>query len=163
MLWYVQLDEFYTRILPKQPEQRLNKIRCSNYSRICFSSGQIIFPWYSHCLKEWSSTSHFEKCPVNSVNWSSITVYSHGILMIFPLFWEKPWTNQPKNKDLDSSTVSTSASRRAFCISKLSNCLLLLGVTLWWTNILPWKITIFNGKIHYFYGHFQLLCWFTRG
>ena len=24
----------------------------------------------------------------------------------------------------------------------------LLG-TLWWTNILPWKITIFNGKIHY--------------
>ena len=31
-------------------------------------------------------------------------------------------------------------------------------VTLWWTNILPWKITIFNGKIHYFYGHFQLLC-----
>ena len=27
--------------------------------------------------------------------------------------------------------------------------------TLWWTNILPWKITMFNGKIHYFYGHFQ--------
>ena len=27
--------------------------------------------------------------------------------------------------------------------------------TLWWTNILLWKITIFNGKIHYFYGHFQ--------
>ena len=26
--------------------------------------------------------------------------------------------------------------------------------TLWWTNILPWKITIFNGKIHYFDGHF---------
>ena len=24
--------------------------------------------------------------------------------------------------------------------------------TLWWTNILPWKITIFHGKIHYFYG-----------
>ena len=22
-------------------------------------------------------------------------------------------------------------------------------VTLWWTNILQWKITIFNGKIHY--------------
>ena len=21
--------------------------------------------------------------------------------------------------------------------------------TLWWTNILPWKITMFNGKIHY--------------
>ena len=31
-------------------------------------------------------------------------------------------------------------------------------LTLWWTNILPWKITIFNGKIHYFYDHFQLLC-----
>ena len=31
--------------------------------------------------------------------------------------------------------------------------------TLWWTNSLPWKITIFNGKIHYFYGHFQwILC-----
>ena len=28
--------------------------------------------------------------------------------------------------------------------------------TLWWTNILLWKITIFHGKIHYFYGHFQL-------
>ena len=26
---------------------------------------------------------------------------------------------------------------------------------LWWTNILLWKMTIFNGKIHYFYGHFQ--------
>ena len=25
----------------------------------------------------------------------------------------------------------------------------LLALTLWWTNILPWKITIFNGKIHY--------------
>ena len=23
------------------------------------------------------------------------------------------------------------------------------GATLWWTNILLWKITIFNGKIHY--------------
>ena len=23
-------------------------------------------------------------------------------------------------------------------------------INLWWTNILPWKITIFNGKIHYF-------------
>ena len=33
----------------------------------------------------------------------------------------------------------------------------MLEVTLWWTNILPWKITIFNGKIHYFYGHFPLL------
>ena len=30
-----------------------------------------------------------------------------------------------------------------------------IGLTLWWTNILPWKITMFNGKIHYFYGHFQ--------
>ena len=29
--------------------------------------------------------------------------------------------------------------------------------TLWWTNILQWNITIFNGKIHYFYGHFPLL------
>ena len=29
--------------------------------------------------------------------------------------------------------------------------------TLWWTNILLWKITIFHGKIHYFYGHFPLL------
>ena len=29
-----------------------------------------------------------------------------------------------------------------------------IWITLWWTNILPWKITIFNGKIHYFYGHF---------
>ena len=27
--------------------------------------------------------------------------------------------------------------------------------TLWWTNILQWKITMFNGKIHYFYAHFQ--------
>ena len=35
--------------------------------------------------------------------------------------------------------------------------------TLWWTNILPWKIAIFNGKIHYFYGHFQWQCSFTRG
>ena len=30
------------------------------------------------------------------------------------------------------------------------------SATLWWTNILPWKITIFHGNIHYFYGHFQL-------
>ena len=29
--------------------------------------------------------------------------------------------------------------------------------TLWWTNILQWKITIFHGKIHYFNGHVQLL------
>ena len=33
-----------------------------------------------------------------------------------------------------------------------------MGYPAWWTYILPWKITIFNGKIHYFYGHFQLLC-----
>ena len=25
-------------------------------------------------------------------------------------------------------------------------------------HILPWKVTIFYGNIHYFYGHFQLLC-----
>ena len=29
--------------------------------------------------------------------------------------------------------------------------------TLWWTYKKQWKITIFSGKIHYFYGHFQLL------
>ena len=29
--------------------------------------------------------------------------------------------------------------------------------TLWWTNITIWKITMFNGKMHYFYGHVQLL------
>ena len=29
--------------------------------------------------------------------------------------------------------------------------------TLWWTNIAMERSTIFNGKIHYFYGHFQLL------
>ena len=26
----------------------------------------------------------------------------------------------------------------------------------WWTNSLGWKITVFHGKIHYFYGH--VLC-----
>ena len=31
----------------------------------------------------------------------------------------------------------------------------LYEISLWWTNILLWKITIFNGKIHYFYGHLQ--------
>ena len=31
-----------------------------------------------------------------------------------------------------------------------------LESTLWWTYKKLWKITIFNGKIHYFYGHFQL-------
>ena len=30
--------------------------------------------------------------------------------------------------------------------------------TLWWTYKKQWKITIFNGKIHDFYGHFPLLC-----
>ena len=30
-------------------------------------------------------------------------------------------------------------------------------VTLWWTYKKQWKITIFHGKIHYFYGHFPLL------
>ena len=35
---------------------------------------------------------------------------------------------------------------------------LILQDTLWWTNILQWKDPpILNGKIHYFYGHFQLL------
>ena len=32
------------------------------------------------------------------------------------------------------------------------------GDTLWWTNIAMERSTIFNGKIHYFYGDFQLLC-----
>ena len=27
--------------------------------------------------------------------------------------------------------------------------------TLWIFNVANWKITIFHGKIHYFYGHFQ--------
>ena len=36
-------------------------------------------------------------------------------------------------------------------------------VTLWWTNIAMERSTIFNGKINYFYGHFQLPCLFTRG
>ena len=39
----------------------------------------------------------------------------------------------------------------------MDSSLFLIG-SLWWTNILPWKITIFNGKTHYFYGHFPLLC-----
>ena len=32
------------------------------------------------------------------------------------------------------------------------------GVTLWWSNIAMERSTIFNGNIHYFYGHFPLLC-----
>ena len=35
--------------------------------------------------------------------------------------------------------------------------------TLWWTNILPWKITIFNGKIHYKWPFSIAFCMFTRG
>ena len=35
---------------------------------------------------------------------------------------------------------------------------MLFDITLWWTYKKLWKITIFHGKIHYFYGHFQLLC-----
>ena len=30
--------------------------------------------------------------------------------------------------------------------------------TLWWTNIAMENHHAINGKIHYFYGHFQLLC-----
>ena len=47
-----------------------------------------------------------------------------------------------------------------FCLMRLPCCSPFTpSSTLWWTNILPWKITIFHifhGKIHYFYGHFQL-------
>ena len=28
--------------------------------------------------------------------------------------------------------------------------------TLWWTNGLQWKMAIFHGKIHYFYGLFSI-------
>ena len=38
---------------------------------------------------------------------------------------------------------------------------ILLGkmmISLWWTNIAMDRSTIFNGKIHYVNGHFQLLC-----
>ena len=34
----------------------------------------------------------------------------------------------------------------------------LFGYPLVNCHILPWEITMLNGKIHYFYGHFQLLC-----
>ena len=30
-----------------------------------------------------------------------------------------------------------------------------MGNTLWWTNILLWKITMFNGNIHELNGNFQ--------
>ena len=35
--------------------------------------------------------------------------------------------------------------------------------TLWWTNILLWKITIFHGKIHYKWPIFHCYVEFTRG
>ena len=35
-------------------------------------------------------------------------------------------------------------------------------VTLWWTNILPWKITMFHGKIHYKWPFSIAFCMFTR-
>ena len=42
---------------------------------------------------------------------------------------------------------------------KMSNCngasTLYIHRTLWWTNMLQWKITIFNGKINELNGHFQ--------
>ena len=31
-------------------------------------------------------------------------------------------------------------------------------ITLWWTNIAIENGHAINGTIHYFYGHFQLLC-----
>ena len=34
---------------------------------------------------------------------------------------------------------------------------------LWWTNILQWKITIFNRKIHYKWPFSIAICMFTRG
>ena len=33
-----------------------------------------------------------------------------------------------------------------------------LSITLWWTNIAMENHHAINGKIHYFYGHFPLLC-----
>ena len=40
----------------------------------------------------------------------------------------------------------------------------ILQDTLWWTNILLWKITIFDGKTHYFYGPFPMaMLVITRG
>ena len=36
-------------------------------------------------------------------------------------------------------------------------------ITLWWTYKKQWKITIFNGKIHYKWQFSIAFCWFTRG
>ena len=73
------------------------------------------------------------------------------------------WTTHWKNPRPEPGT-SSGASCSPFWGQDFYGSVILLSPvhlhfsgTLWWTNILLWKITIFNGKIHYFYGHVQLL------
>ena len=54
-----------------------------------------------------------------------------------------------------SSTYAAYAAYACEIYGRCSRIFVTYDSTLWYTNSLLWKITIFNGKIHYFYGHFQ--------
>ena len=63
-----------------------------------------------------------------------------------------------------SIVTSESKGERQLCFEVIHDwCGFPLVITLWWTNNLPWKITIFNGKIHYKWPFSIAFCMFTRG
>ena len=117
--------------------------------------------WSALVPKKWTSTAkRMQKGEHQPVLWCIVMQSRPYFFGMFPIL---SWWNAdsdgsaPKLSCFASGPVwllrtgskeSRTTTARAFDPGGVDNANI-MGCTLWWTNILPWKITIFNGKIHY--------------
>ena len=136
----------------------------------------ILGSWNSHWYVFWVSRSRYQHLPLHQneennhqLGWDWIS--GHGS----PTPWRDGkrvayWMFLVENHILQDHHTKSSSARLSSSLWKFikihadPDCRLYLeprnwsrlGITFWWTNIAMERSTIFNGKIHYFYGHVQL-------
>ena len=122
---------FVSNVFSKTRHHKLNLFLQFSFRMPCFPWFSMGFPWVSH----------------------GFSMVFHGFSMVYPMHFApvSPTFNQWQRR-VSRPLGGWHRARRprsgglgaAFALDGAKTC----GAACW-TNILPWKITIFNGKIHY--------------
>ena len=94
-------------------------------------------------LSRWNPTCHTS----HFLRWNPSLLH-----LKWSFFWRKLYVGIP-----DVEALVDSHSKQSYGKWMNMDHSIHTWFTLWWTNIAMERSTIFNGKIHYFYGHCQLL------
>ena len=96
--------------------------------------------WYNYCSIPYTEILCLIYVYIVDLDWPILA----WLLVDFCLT-QHPWTKEASRQSTAQCSCSSGVAKR----DRRGETRLTYMDTLWWTNILPWKITIFNGKIHY--------------